>query len=78
MFLVLFCLQPNKTTQSYTWCFEMIHQARPTMNPTRFSVDYEIAIHQALRQVVPDIDGRFFYLIMNLKTQLAENNLLGC
>lgn len=79
VFPVLFCLLPNKTAPTYKRCFELIRQVWPTLNPTRFSVDYEITIHQALRQVFPDsrIDGCFFHLIKNLKKSLSENNLLG-
>ena len=49
----------------------MIHPAWPTMNPTRFCVDYEIAIHQALRQVFPDIEGRFFLFDNELKDTIS-------
>ncbi|KAB0799496.1 hypothetical protein PPYR_07376 [Photinus pyralis] len=79
VFPVLFCLLPNKTTQTYRKLFFLIKQQWPRFNPETINVDYEVAIHDALRTEFPEADvrGCFFHLVQNLRKHLSSSNLLG-
>lgn len=78
VFPVLFCLLPNKRTETYVKLFNMIRELWPQLNPLSISVDFELSIHQAIREVFPDVNihGCLFHLVKNLKKHLSSNNLL--
>lgn len=76
---VLFCLLPNKTAETYTKLLMMIRNLWPQLNPESISVDFELAIHQAIRTVFPEvtINGCLFHLVKNLRKHLAAVQLLA-
>uniref|UniRef100_A0A1I8AZ57 MULE domain-containing protein n=1 Tax=Meloidogyne hapla TaxID=6305 RepID=A0A1I8AZ57_MELHA len=61
----------------FTKTFEMIRLVWPMLNPDSISVDFEVAIHNAIRTVFPEshIRGCFFHLFQNLKKHLSAENL---
>uniref|UniRef100_A0A914MDV3 MULE transposase domain-containing protein n=1 Tax=Meloidogyne incognita TaxID=6306 RepID=A0A914MDV3_MELIC len=56
----------------------MIRRICPNLNPDSISVDFELAIHNAIRTIFPEshIRGCFFHLFSNLKKHLSSLNLL--
>lgn len=79
VFPVLYCLLPNKREETYLKLFNMVKALWPQLNPESFSVDFELAIHQAVRQVFPEaeIRGCLFHLVKNLRKHLSSCNILG-
>lgn len=79
VFPVLMCLLPNKTGAIYEKLFCMIHDIWPQFNPESICVDFELAIHNAVRTEWPEAElkGCFFHLVQNMKKHLATANLLG-
>ena len=75
---IFYCLLPNKTENTHRRTFTLIRTIWPTLNPDSISVDFELAIHNAIRTVFPEshIRGCFFHLFQNLKKHLAFENLL--
>nr|CAD2139974.1 unnamed protein product [Meloidogyne enterolobii] len=57
----------------------MIRTIYPNLNPDSISVDFELAIHNAIRTIFPEshIRGRFFHLFSNLKKHLSSLNLIN-
>lgn len=57
----------------------MLRELWPALNPDSISVDFELAIHNAIRIVFPEahIRGCFFHLFQNLKKHLSAENLLN-
>ncbi|KAL7078050.1 hypothetical protein ACQ4LE_002649 [Meloidogyne hapla] len=76
---IFYCLLPNKTENTYRRTFEMIRLIWPLLNPDSISVDFEVAIHNAIRTVFPEshIRGCFFHFFQNLKKHLSAENLLN-
>uniref|UniRef100_A0A1I8BS26 MULE domain-containing protein n=1 Tax=Meloidogyne hapla TaxID=6305 RepID=A0A1I8BS26_MELHA len=76
---VFYCLLPNKTEDTYRRTFTLIRATWPNLNPDSISVDFELAIHNAIRIVFPEshIRGCFFHLFQNLKKHLSSANLLN-
>jgi hypothetical protein len=79
VFPVVFCLLPNKRKSTYIKLFSMLKQMWPEFSPDSISVDFEIAIHQALRAEFPEanINGCLFHLVQNLRKHLSECHLLS-
>lgn len=77
---ILFALLPDKSYPTYQRLFEMIHVAFPQLNPDTIYCDYEIGIHNAIRNGPfnnANVKACFFHLVQNLRTHLSEANLLG-
>uniref|UniRef100_A0A915E0L8 MULE transposase domain-containing protein n=1 Tax=Ditylenchus dipsaci TaxID=166011 RepID=A0A915E0L8_9BILA len=79
VFPVLYGLLPDKTQVTYERLFRMIKNIWPEFAPSSFSVDYEIAVINALEVVFreSEIFGCLFHLVQNLKKHLAFHHLKG-
>jgi hypothetical protein len=79
VFPVLFTLLPNKRKETYVKLFRLLREMWPDFSPDSVSVDFELAIHQALREVFAEcqINGCFFHLVSNLKKHISNSHLLG-
>lgn len=69
----IYALLPNKIQATYDQILVEIKNVFPGIIAGSISVDYELAIHNAFRAELPDIEirGYFFHLLQNLKTQIG-------
>lgn len=76
-YLCVYVLLPDKRQITYENMLRMLIELEPLLNPTRVSVDFELAIHNAFREVFPgiSIDGCFFHLVENLKRVIGQEQL---
>ncbi|KAF7624712.1 hypothetical protein Mgra_00010018 [Meloidogyne graminicola] len=56
--------------------FQMLRELWPALNPDSISVDFELAIHNAIR-IKRTSEAVFFHLFQNLKKHLSAENLLN-
>ena len=71
---VVYALLTNKRYEIYAEMFRMISNLG-SFNPVNLHCDYEIAIHNAIKNVFPDtnIRGCFFHLCNNLQKFISHN-----
>ncbi|KFD48541.1 hypothetical protein M514_10552 [Trichuris suis] len=76
---VLYALVPNKQETTYLRTFEAIKETWPDLAPESISMDYELALVNAVRAAFPAVrpSGCFFHLTRSMKRHLAEECLLG-
>ena len=68
---------PNKSRPTYVKMIELLRQKWPNFQPTAISVDFEISLINAFREVFPqaEIRGCFFHLTQSVKRKVQEEGL---
>nr|CAD2125831.1 unnamed protein product [Meloidogyne enterolobii] len=64
---IFYCLLPNKNENTYARTFGMIRRIFPNLNPDSISVDFELAIHNAIRTIFLNlifVDVSFTYSLI--------------
>lgn len=79
VFPVLYALLPNKRETTYCSLFRLIKTIWPNFEPESVSVDYEMAIINAVTEHFPTvaIRGCLFHLAQNIKRKLGREHLLA-
>lgn len=76
---IIYALLPDKYTKTYEKLFQMLINLCPGLNPTSISLDFELAVINAVKKHFPNIIiyGCFFHLTKNFKKKIGELHLIS-
>lgn len=79
VFPILYILTEDKMQETYERLLNEICELWPLFSPLYISVDFELAMINAIKNVFPlaEINGCYFHLMQNMRKTLRKKNLMN-